>query len=128
MSQWARVFNAGGQILGRTFETYDQDLQRKGMEKAGFVDITVKEFYIPVGVWHQDKELAEKGLWWKVCLEADLEEYLNYIFNVVMGWTPEQTAVYAKHLRKEMNDPNIHAFFKACAVYGRKPHPGEVTA
>ncbi|KAK3946518.1 S-adenosyl-L-methionine-dependent methyltransferase [Pseudoneurospora amorphoporcata] len=126
MSQWAKVWNAGGEKTGRTFMVYDHDLQRKGMEKAGFVDITVKEFYIPVGVWHKDKELAEKGLWWKMLMETDLEGYLNYIFNVVMGWTPEETAVYAKHLRKELNDPNIHAYFKARTVYGRKPHPGEV--
>lgn len=57
---------------------------------------------------------------------TNLLGYLNYIFNVVMGWTPEETAAYAKHLRKELNDPNIHAYFKARTVYGRKPHPGEV--
>ena len=73
MSQWARVWNAGGKKTGRTFEVYDLDLQQKGMENAGFVDVTVKEFYIPVGVWHKDKELAEKGLWWKFALESDLE-------------------------------------------------------
>ena len=56
-----------------------------------------------------------------------LPGYINYIFNVVMGWTPEETAVYAKHLRKELNDPNIHAYFKARTVYGRKPHPDEVS-
>ncbi|KAK3334266.1 hypothetical protein B0H65DRAFT_534960 [Neurospora tetraspora] len=98
------------------------------MEKAGFVNITVKEFYIPVGIWHKDKELAEKGLWWKVSYARgnSLLGYLNYIFNVVMGWTPEETAVYAKHLRKELNNPNIHAYFKGRTVYDRKPQPGEV--
>ena len=72
-AQWAPIFNAGGKKLGRTFEVYENDLQQKGMEKAGFVDITVKEFYIPIGVWHKDKVEAEKGLWWKVAIETDLE-------------------------------------------------------
>ena len=40
-----------------------------------------------------------------------------------MGWTPEESTAYAKHFRKELNDPNIHAYFKARTVYGRKPHP-----
>ncbi|KAK3351869.1 hypothetical protein B0H65DRAFT_546869 [Neurospora tetraspora] len=31
-----------------------------------------------------------------------------------------------KHLRKELDDPNIHAYFKASTVYGPKPQPGEV--
>lgn len=73
MAQWHRVWNAAGKKMGRTFEVYDHDLQQKGMEAAGFVDIQVKEYYIPVGVWHQDKNLAEKGLWWKIMMECDLE-------------------------------------------------------
>lgn len=73
MDQWGKVWNAGGKKTGRTFEVYDHDLQQKGMKKAGFVDITLKEFYIPVGVWHKNKEQAENGLWWKVGMESDLE-------------------------------------------------------
>lgn len=52
--------------------------------------------------------------------------YLTYIFRVVMGWSPEETAVYANHLRKELNDPNVHGYFKARTVFGRKPYPVEV--
>lgn len=47
--------------------------------------------------------------------------YLNYPFNMVMGWTPEETAVYATHLRKELNNPKIHAYGQARSVWGRKP-------
>ncbi|KAJ4379949.1 hypothetical protein N0V85_008802 [Neurospora sp. IMI 360204] len=121
MAQWGRVWNAAGKKMGRTFEVYDHDLQQKGMEAAGFVDIEAKEYYIPVGVWHKDKNLAEKGLWWKIMMESDLEGYLNYPFNAVMGWTPAETAVYATHLRKELSNPKIHGYFKARSVWGRKP-------
>ncbi|KAJ4395751.1 hypothetical protein N0V85_006446 [Neurospora sp. IMI 360204] len=73
IAQWGKVWNAAGRKMGRTFEVYAHNLQQKGMEAAGFVDIEVKEYYIPVGVWHKDKELAEKGLWWKLHVESDLE-------------------------------------------------------
>lgn len=73
IAQWGRVWNAAGKKMGRTFEVYAENLQQKGMEAAGFVDIEVKDYYIPLGVWHKDKVLAEKGLWWKIHAESDLE-------------------------------------------------------
>lgn len=47
--------------------------------------------------------------------------YLNYIFNLVMGWTPEETKVFAAHVKKEWNNPKIHGYFWLRVVYGRKP-------
>lgn len=73
MSQWHKVFNEGGRRFGRTFEVYENDLQRKAMAAAGFVDIEYRDYCLPVGVWHPEKEAAEIGLWWKLAIEADLE-------------------------------------------------------
>lgn len=73
LDQWGRVFREGGKKFGRTFSVYEEDLQRKGMEAAGFVDIQYKDSTVPIGVWHPVKEEAEKGLWWKMTIEADLE-------------------------------------------------------
>ncbi|KAJ4395750.1 hypothetical protein N0V85_006445, partial [Neurospora sp. IMI 360204] len=73
ISQWHKVFNEGGRRFGRTFEVYENDLQRKAMAAAGFVDIEYKDYFIPIGVWHPEKEAAEIGLWWKLALELDLE-------------------------------------------------------
>ena len=46
LGQWGRFFTEGGRKLGRTFLVLEDDLQRKGMEAAGFVDI--QEFYFKV--------------------------------------------------------------------------------
>lgn len=47
--------------------------------------------------------------------------YLNYIFNKVIGWTPDDTRAYAEQLKKEWNNPNIHAIVRARSAWGRKP-------
>ncbi|KAJ4405426.1 hypothetical protein N0V85_004680, partial [Neurospora sp. IMI 360204] len=73
LDQWGKVFREGGKKLGRTFSVYEEDLQRKCMEAAGFVDIEFKDISVPIGVWHPEKKEAEKGLWWKLAVEADLE-------------------------------------------------------
>ena len=39
INEWGKFFIEGGRKLNRTFEIIDKDLQQKGMEEAGFVDI-----------------------------------------------------------------------------------------
>lgn len=73
LEQWGKVFREGGKKLGRTFTVYEEDLQRKGMEAAGFVDIEFRDIQVPYGGWHHDKEIAERGIWWKMAIESDLE-------------------------------------------------------
>lgn len=43
MHQYSRFFTEGGDKTKRTFRVLENELQRKGMEKAGFVDIQETE-------------------------------------------------------------------------------------
>ncbi|KAH7625497.1 S-adenosyl-L-methionine-dependent methyltransferase [Sordaria sp. MPI-SDFR-AT-0083] len=121
LDQWGKVFTQGGEKFGRTFNVIEEDLQRSGMEAAGFVDIEIKDIMCPIGLWHKDKEAAEIGMWWKMTIEMDLEGYLNYICSALLGWTPEETKVFASHVRKEWADPNIHGYVMLRVAWGRKP-------
>ena len=47
LGQWPKIFHEGGKIIGRTFKAVEDDLQRKAMEAAGFVDI--QEYTYKVG-------------------------------------------------------------------------------
>ncbi|KAF4964879.1 hypothetical protein FSARC_7224 [Fusarium sarcochroum] len=44
MSEWGKFFIEGGKKLGRPFTIIDDDLQRKYMEEAGFVDLQTWDF------------------------------------------------------------------------------------
>jgi len=39
LGQWGKIFIEGGRQAGRTFTVVSDELQRKAMEAAGFVDI-----------------------------------------------------------------------------------------
>ena len=39
LGQWPKFFLEGGKVSGRTFRAVEEDLQRKAMEAAGFVNI-----------------------------------------------------------------------------------------
>lgn len=46
INEWGKFFIEGGKKLNRTFEILDKDLQQKGMEEAGFVDVKVWDFKV----------------------------------------------------------------------------------
>ena len=50
IAQWGPIFVNGGKAIGRSFTVVEDDVQRKAMEAAGFVDIQEKQ--IKVRNWH----------------------------------------------------------------------------
>ncbi|OIW32793.1 methyltransferase type 11 [Coniochaeta ligniaria NRRL 30616] len=121
MHQWGKVFWAGGEKFGRTFRVVEDDIQKKCMEEAGFVDITVWEHKCPIGSWPADPRLKTLGQFSRLVLESDAEGYVLYMWNAVMGWSPTEIQVYLAHLRRQVRDDNVHALYRQRVVYGRKP-------
>lgn len=39
LGQWPKIFREGGKTIGRGFNVVDDDVAKKAMEAAGFVDI-----------------------------------------------------------------------------------------
>ncbi|KAJ4291261.1 hypothetical protein N0V88_006262 [Collariella sp. IMI 366227] len=120
MGQAKQVFSAGGKKFGRTFNIITEDIQRQCMEAAGFVDIVVKDFEVPIGNWSKDPKQAELGFWAKRILETDLSGFVNYMWGAVMGWSPEEIQIYLAHLRNQMREP-MQTWYPHRVVYGRKP-------
>ena len=73
MDIYGKVLWEGGKKLGHTFRHYEDDIQRKGMEAAGFVDIVTHEFRAPIGTWPTDPGLKEIGLWTRYSFSSDAE-------------------------------------------------------
>ncbi|KAI1432557.1 S-adenosyl-L-methionine-dependent methyltransferase [Xylaria sp. CBS 124048] len=121
LSQWGQVFREAGRKFGRTFTPIEDDVQRIGMEKAGFVDIQVKNYKTILGPWPADAKLKEIGQYARLGIEQDIEGFLLYMWTSVLGWTREEIAVYAAHLRRELRNPNFHAWYPKRVVVGRKP-------
>ena len=46
LDQWGKVFHQAGNKFGRTFRVYEEGIQRKAMEEAGFVDIKEYEYKV----------------------------------------------------------------------------------
>lgn len=56
-----------------------------------------------------------------LALTQDIEGYVLYMWTNVMGWSREEILAYAAHLRHQLKDKNVHAYFRMRVVYGQKP-------
>lgn len=120
LGQWGKLFANFGETIGRPFTLVADDIQKRSMQAAGFVDIHEAEYKIPVGTWPKDPRLKEIGGYTQLAFEADIEGYVLYPATA-LGWKREEVTVYAAHVRKEMRSPSIHGYYRQKAVYGRKP-------
>ncbi|KAJ9136622.1 hypothetical protein NKR23_g9742 [Pleurostoma richardsiae] len=121
MAEWGKFFTEGGKKLGRVFTPLDDDLQEKGMEEAGFVDIQTLKQKIPIGGWAEDEKLKEMGSVSQVSLGSDLEGYVSFMANLLLGWNTEQVIVYCAQFRRELRSGKCHSYYNQRCVWGRKP-------
>lgn len=64
--------------------------------------------------------MKEIGEYTHAVVAVDPEGYLMYPATS-LGWNPQEVAVYAAHMRKELRDPSFHGYYLQRVVCGRKP-------
>ncbi|RGP69230.1 mrna 3 -end-processing yth1 [Fusarium longipes] len=120
MNQWQKFFVEGGRKIGRPFTVFEDGIQRKAMQEAGFVDIEEKVFKNPIGGWPKDPEARSIGEFTQAALEQDGKGTVLHMATA-LGWSEEEVTVFMSHFRREIRSPKIHAYFKQRAIWGRKP-------
>ncbi|KAJ4002759.1 hypothetical protein NW766_012689 [Fusarium irregulare] len=120
MSQWQKFFVEGGRKIGRPFTVFEDRLQRKAMEEAGFVDIEERNFKNPVGGWPKEPEAKVVGQYTQAAFEEDGKGTVLH-FATALGWKEEEVTVFMAQHRREIRSPNIHAYYKQKVIWGRKP-------
>lgn len=120
LAQWGKIFKEGGRQAGISFTAYQDNVQITAMEAAGFIDLQVMEFKMPIGGWPEDPSLKEQGTFTQAALEQDVEGYILFMTNT-LGWTRRQIMIFIKNLKKEMRSKKYHGYYWQRVVVGRKP-------
>ncbi|KAK3299596.1 S-adenosyl-L-methionine-dependent methyltransferase [Chaetomium fimeti] len=121
LDQWGKVFREGGKKFGRSFMVVSEDLQRKGLESAGFVKLVQHDMKTPITAWAGDKKNHEIGAYNHLSLEKDLEGLILYMFKEVMGWSTIEIHAYVAHLRRQLRDKSVHPVADLRLIYAQKP-------
>ncbi|KAH7316773.1 S-adenosyl-L-methionine-dependent methyltransferase [Stachybotrys elegans] len=91
------------------------------MKDAGFEEVVEVRRKWPTNTWPRDKNFKELGMWSYANFGRNLEGLSLAHFTRGLGWTAEATLLYCAETRKELKNPNIHAYWAMYFVYGRKP-------
>lgn len=138
--KWGGYFAVqGSKLLGRSFKAVEDNLPRKAMEVAGFVDINEHFFKVsgrpfnsgqtcidqpsfqnPMGSWPKEKTLKQVGAVTQQGFEMDIEGYVNLIASK-SGWTQEEIQVYIAQLRNEIRSLKYRPYYFQRVIWGRKP-------
>ncbi|KAK3342115.1 S-adenosyl-L-methionine-dependent methyltransferase [Lasiosphaeria hispida] len=118
---WNRLYRESGKKIGYSFTLVADDVQRKGLEEAGFTDIKVETFKVPTGGWPLDRKLAEIGNIVQATIENDIEGYTLMLWHNVLNWPAEDYQMFLMEMRKALRNKRIHGYIVQRYVYGRKP-------
>ncbi|KAK3947964.1 S-adenosyl-L-methionine-dependent methyltransferase [Pseudoneurospora amorphoporcata] len=119
LAQWGPLWQEAGRKIGQPLVT--DSIMVNGMKEAGFVNIVVKDYKVPVSPWSKDPKMKDLGLYTYAALNQDLEGALQFMYGKVLGWTTEEIKIYMQYVRKEMKDMDIHPYFIITMVIGQKP-------
>ncbi|KAF5004744.1 hypothetical protein FDECE_8770 [Fusarium decemcellulare] len=121
LKTWARLYEEGGKAMGRPFFLLQDQLQEKGFNEAGFTDIKVVDYKLPVGGWPRNPELAQVGQFVKLTLENDLEGYTLLLWHNVLNWPKDNYQLFLMGMRRALRNRKIHSYMVVRYVYARKP-------
>ncbi|KAH7110441.1 S-adenosyl-L-methionine-dependent methyltransferase [Dactylonectria macrodidyma] len=119
ISKWCKFLREAAAKLGRPYEQTDK--LKKIMAEVGFTDVVETCFKWPTNRWAKDKKFKELGAWNNENTARFLEAATLAPFTRGLGWSKEEVHVFLVDVRRDLNDPKIHAYSPICSVYGRKP-------
>ncbi|KAG6040011.1 hypothetical protein E4U41_001673 [Claviceps citrina] len=125
LAQWSRDITLAGERCNRTTTT--GQFLRAAYERVGFVDVAEVVFKIPTNAWPKDDHLKKIGRLWEMNILSGLSGFSLSLFHRVFNKSAAETEVSLVDVRREISDPNVHAWMPCVVVWGRKPYPGEVS-
>ncbi|EGU87371.1 hypothetical protein FOXB_02130 [Fusarium oxysporum f. sp. conglutinans Fo5176] len=109
LSKWCRSCFEAGQNLGRpVFPTTEY---KNYLAAAGFVDIVEVQQKWPTNPWPRDRKFKDLGAWACANIAGGLDGLSLAYFTRGLGWSTEETRVFCAHVRKDLQNPKIHAYW-----------------
>lgn len=97
------------------------------MHDAGFINITRRDFKLPIGPWAKDPMLKQAGEFGYWNLYEGFHGLSVKIFTQMLGWSIEELEALLMECRDELKRKNIHSYWKIWVIYAQKP-PDRVAA
>ncbi|KXH51832.1 methyltransferase domain-containing protein [Colletotrichum salicis] len=122
--RWVDLFMDACKVFGRDGQIGPK-LEGIVRENTTFVNVHHQPYKIPAGPWAKDPHLKDIGMLELIQLLDGLEGFSLRLLCGALGWTKEEVLVLLAGVRKDLKNPNIHAWLYYNVVYGQKPEKEE---
>ncbi|KAL2223280.1 S-adenosyl-L-methionine-dependent methyltransferase [Thermoascus aurantiacus ATCC 26904] len=89
--------------------------------EAGFVDIHIQKYQIPMGTWPKDKHYKLLGTWNLMQAETGFEAGAMAVLTRYEGWSKDEVSILVARTKNDAKNRAIHGINDFYIVYGRKP-------
>jgi hypothetical protein len=110
IEQWCSLLASGALSGGIQLRLKPTELEA-AMKEAGFVDVTVKEFKLPIGLWPVEPGLREAGKFALGSMLAGLHGISLAIFTRFLKWDVEEMEVLLERVRNEWKLRAVHSYW-----------------
>ncbi|KAK4213071.1 malonyl-O-methyltransferase [Rhypophila decipiens] len=107
------------EMIGRSMNP--APLMEGWIKDAGFVNVTVQKFKLPIGGWPKDPRLKEVGTLMGVNFTEGVEAFTAALFKDVLGWSQEEVTILNAGVRNSIKKGSAHAIFDFLVVTAQKP-------
>ncbi|KAI9813059.1 MAG: proliferating cell nuclear antigen [Pycnora praestabilis] len=83
ISRWGPTFDEAAKKFGKSLTI--QSTMADDIKKAGFEDVKVKQYKLPVGPWSSDKHMKDVGRWHQLHCEESIEGWALALLTRVLG-------------------------------------------
>ena len=108
--QWCENQEKGFATINTTLLMSGQWL-KDWMEAAGFVNVVIREFKIPIGTWPADPKLREMGAFQLVAMLDGIQGLTVMAWVKFLGWREEEVEVFLAKVRAEWRSRKVHSYW-----------------
>ncbi|KAL2370695.1 hypothetical protein RJZ57_004875 [Blastomyces gilchristii] len=95
------------------------------MGEAGFVNIQIQRFKIPIGPWPECNKLKLLSSFACQDILKELEAFSLQVFTQGLQWSMDELQVYLVQVRNDLKREELHIYRELYVIYGQKPKAKE---
>ncbi|KAF9633759.1 putative methyltransferase domain-containing protein [Lasiodiplodia theobromae] len=95
------------------------------LKDAGFINIHIHTYKLPIGTWPKDKKMKEVGTINTLQYLEGMEAFSYRLLTSVLDWKLEEVQVFNAKVAEEIKSNKVHAYYTLYVAYGQKRKDGE---
>ena len=107
--KWQQLWEQGVESVGMTARCYPEVMKRQ-MEEAGFINVNIVPFKMPLGPWPKNQRLRQAGVYLYSSMYEGLSGLSLRVFTQMLGWSVEELEVLLALVRAEWKQRAMHIY------------------